>query len=67
MNKNKNQKTVSVPKDIFGGMIKACKKFEKFSDKLEDFIISNDKEIIDKLKKARREHEKGKIKELDLN
>jgi len=45
-------------------MIEAQRKWEEFSDELEDFLLSSDKQFIKKMEKARKEHLKGKIRDL---
>jgi len=67
MSKNNKQKTISVPEEVLGDMVKVYKKIEEFSDKFEDFAISNNQDILKELKKAREEHLNGDLEEFDLN
>lgn len=64
MNNHKQLKTVSVPQKLLNSMIEAQKKWEEFSNELEDFLLSSDKQFIKKMERARKEHLKGKIKSL---
>ena len=62
---NKQLKTISVPQRLFESMIEAYQKWEKFSDEFEDFILSKDEQFIQKMRKARKEHQTGKVKDLE--
>ena len=62
---NKQLKTISVPQRLFESMIEAYQKWEKFSDEFEDFILSKDEQFIQKMRKARKEHRTGKVKDLE--
>ena len=64
MANNKELKTISIPKKLFNSMIEAQKKWEEFSDELEDFLLSLNKRFLKKMEKAQREHLKGKIRDL---
>ena len=63
--KNKQLKTVPVPQGLFQSMIEAYKKMEKFSDEFEDFALAHDEKFIEKMKKARKEHREGKLRNLE--
>jgi hypothetical protein len=60
---NKTTNTIPLPKKLFDSLIEAQKKWEKVSDELEDFLLSLDKRFLRKMKKAKREHERGKTKD----
>ena len=45
-------------------MLEAYKKWEEFRDELEDFAFSGDTPFIKKMRKARKEHVKGKTRSL---
>ena len=62
---NKQLKTIPVPQRLFESMIEAYQKWEKFSDEFEDFILSKDEQFIQKMRKARKEHRTGKVKDLE--
>lgn len=61
---NNKLKTISIPQKLLRDMIEAQQRWEKFSDELEDFLLSSDKQFIKKMEKARREHLKGKVRDL---
>ncbi len=56
-------KTISVPQKLLGSMIEAQRKWEEFSDELEDFLLSLDKRFIRKMERAREEHLKGNVRD----
>jgi hypothetical protein len=56
--------TITLPKKLFDSLIEAQKNWEKVSNELEDFLLSLDKRFIRKMKKARKEHLKGKTRDL---
>jgi hypothetical protein len=60
---NKTTNTIPLPKKLFDSLIEAQKKWERVSDELEDFLLSLDKRFLRKMKKAKREQERGKIKD----
>jgi hypothetical protein len=62
---NKTTNTISLPKKLFDSLIEAQKKWERVSDELEDFLLSLDKRFLRKMKKAKREYERGKIKDFE--
>jgi len=64
MNNSKQLKTISVPQKLFECMFEAYRKWEKFSNEFEDFVLSSDKKFIEKMRKARKEHLKGKVRSL---
>ena len=64
MANNKMLKTISVPQKLLGSMIEAQRKWEEFSDEFEDFLFSMDKQFIKKMGRAREEHLKGNVRDL---
>lgn len=64
MDNNKQLKTIPIPSRIISSMIEAQKKWEKFGDELEDFLLSSDKQFIKKMEKSREEDLKGKARNL---
>lgn len=62
MSNHEQLKTISVPQRLLYSMIEAQKKWEEFSDELEDFLLSSDKEFIKKTGRARKEHLEGKTR-----
>jgi len=61
---NKTTNTITLPKKLFDSLIEAQKNWERVSNELEDFLLSLDKRFIRKMKKARKEHLKGKTRDL---
>jgi hypothetical protein len=58
-------KTIPLPEKLFYSMIEAQKKLEEFTNEFEDFLFSLDKQFIKKMKKAKKEHLKGKLKDFE--
>ncbi len=65
MGTNKELKTILVPKKLIHSIIEVQTKWEQLSDELEDFLLSLNKRFIKKMEKARKEHLKGKIRNLE--
>ena len=63
---NKQVKNIPVPQRLFESMVEAYQKWEKFSNEFEDFLLVYDKKFIEKMRKARKEHLKGKVKNLQI-
>lgn len=63
---NKPLKTIPVPHELFEAMIEAYRKWERFSDEFEDFVLASDEKFIKKMRKTRKEHLKGRIRELQI-
>lgn len=55
--------TIAVPQKLFSSMIKAQRKWEEFSNELEDFLLASDERFIRKMEKAREEHLEGKVRD----
>lgn len=62
MNHNREIKTIPVPQKIFDSMIEVYQKWEKFSNEFEDFLLSSDREFIEKMRQARKEHLEGNVR-----
>lgn len=63
---NKPLKTVEVPQKLFESMVETYRKWEEFSNEFEDFLLASDEKFIRKMRKARKEHLKRRIKELKI-
>ena len=59
-------KTIPVPQKLFETMLEAYQKWEKFSDEFEDYLLASDKKFIEKMRKARKEHLNGEIRDLQI-
>ena len=62
--KNEQLKTIPVPQKLFKTMIETYRKWEKFSDEFEDFLLASNEKFVEKMRKARKEHLKGRVKDL---
>ena len=63
---NKQVKNIPVPQRLFESMVEVYQKWEKFSNEFEDFLLAYDKKFIEKMRKARKEHLKGKVRGLEV-
>lgn len=63
---NKILNTITIPKKLFESMIETYRKWEEFSNEFEDFLLASDEKFIEKMKRAKREHLRGKIKDLRI-
>ncbi len=54
--------TVEVPISLLQRMAKAREAFESLDEELEDFLVSQDKDLIERLKKARESHLSGELR-----
>ena len=59
-------KTIPVPQKLFETMLEAYQKWEKFSDEFDDYLLASDKKFIEKMRKARKEHLNGEIRDLQI-
>lgn len=66
MSKKNDTRTIEVPQRMLISMVKAYQKWEEFSDEFEDFAFSSDEQFIKNVRKARKEHLKGKTRALKL-
>jgi hypothetical protein len=58
------QKTVEIPVSLFKKMSKAASAFDTFEDEMEDFVLSQSPEFIEKMRRARKDHLSGKTSSL---
>lgn len=56
--------TVTLPRSLVEKMLTAGESFAKFSDELEDFMLSQDRKFIAKMRAARASHQAGKTQPL---
>lgn len=54
--------TVQIPVSLFRKMVEANEAFHDFEDELEDYLISQDENILSRLRKAQESHLEGKIR-----
>lgn len=59
--KTKANNTIALPKATFSKLINAMAVMEDAQEHIEDFLLLSNKEIISDLKRARLEHQKGKV------
>lgn len=66
MNYNTEQlKTIPVPQKLFENMIETHRKWQKFADEFEDFLLASDKKFIGKMIKAQEERANGNVRDLE--
>lgn len=58
--------TVNLPRKSVRQLFEAMSIFELAQDEIEDFLIVRNKLIINKIKKARKEHLNGKLKDFSI-
>ncbi len=58
------QKTIDVPVSLIGKISRAAAAFEELEDEMEDFLLSNDPEFLEKMRRARKSHAAGKTRPL---
>jgi len=58
------QKTVVIPASLFKKMSKAAVAFDAFEEEMEDFVLSQSPEFIEKMRRARKDHLSGKTRSL---
>lgn len=59
------QNTIGLPKKEVINLFEAMNIFESAKEEIENFLISRNKEIMVKIKKARKEHLAGKVKDFE--
>ena len=59
-----HKETISIPKEVFKSMVKAYHSWAEFLSEFEDFVLASDKEFLSKMRKARKDHKEGKVKDL---
>jgi len=60
-----NLQQVILPKKIFSSMIEALQKWQRLNDEIEDFLLASDSSFLAKMSKARQEHSRGVVRDLD--
>ncbi len=55
-------KTVEIPVSLLEKMTKASKAFHELDDELEDYLISRNESIMNKLRSARLSHRQGDLR-----
>jgi hypothetical protein len=58
--------TIEVPVELIKKMDKTVKTIENFTEEFEDFILAKDKNFIEKMHKARKEHVSGNTKSFNV-
>lgn len=61
----KNQTKIPVPRDLLSSLVEAQDKWENFNVELEDFLMSMDSDLIEEMKKARDQHQKGNLVDIE--
>ena len=64
MNGQKQLDNVVLPRQLFSSMMQAQRQWLRFSNEFEDFLLSVDEGFMNKMRKARQEHLKGKARSL---
>ncbi|PJA41716.1 hypothetical protein CO177_00845 [Candidatus Wolfebacteria bacterium CG_4_9_14_3_um_filter_37_9] len=59
------KKTINLPRKSVENLFEAMSIFESAQGEIEDFLISRNKFIMNKIKKARKEHLKGGLKDFN--
>ncbi|MBI5306711.1 hypothetical protein HZB04_03985 [Candidatus Wolfebacteria bacterium] len=57
------KKTINLPQKSVENLFKAMSIFESAQNEIEDFLISSNKFIMNKVKKAHKEHSRGELKD----
>lgn len=60
-----SSKNITIPKKNLYELLEIGRKFEDAKEKIEDYLMSKDQLFIKKLKKARNEHKKGNLINVD--
>ena len=61
--KTEIRETINLPRQGVKRLLEAMRFFELAQNEIEDFLITRNESIMDKIKKARKEHLGGKIKD----
>ncbi|MDO8590674.1 MAG: hypothetical protein Q7R65_01710 [bacterium] len=59
--KTKINNTVAVPKATFAKLLNAMSAVEDAQEHIEDFLLLSNKKVITDVRRARLEHQKGKV------
>ncbi len=57
-------RTIEMPQEIFKSMVKVYQTWEDFSDDFEDFALSIDEDFLEKMRRSKKEHLKGRTRSL---
>ena len=57
-----NQLTINLPRQNARKLLNALSVFEEVKDEIEDLLIFQNEPLLKELKKARKEHKLGKVK-----
>lgn len=60
-----NGTTVTLPKKVFDDLVRATEYFERAQDEFENYMLSQNKNFIARIRKARYEHKKGQFLDWD--
>ena len=55
---------IILPKKLVEEMFSLQKKWADLSNELEDYLFSMDKKFIQKMKKSRKEHQEGNLRDI---
>lgn len=58
---DKNKETVTLPKKSVDSLLNMLRGLAELEDELEDYLMFQDKELVKKLRKARKERLSGKV------
>ena len=56
------ENTIQVPKLVLRELFEACKRFNAAEDVLEDFLLTSDKNFINKMRRLRAAHKAGSLR-----
>lgn len=58
-------KTVQIPASLIEKILNVAGELEALQDDLEDYLLSQDEEFIEKMREARKQHVKGNTRPLE--
>lgn len=56
-----NGSTITLPKKVFDDLVRATEHFERAQDELEDYMLSQNRNFLAQVRKARHEHKTGQF------
>jgi hypothetical protein len=56
--------TMEIPVSLLRKLAEAARAFEELEDELEDYLLANDSELLDRMRQARAEHLSGNVRPL---
>ena len=59
------QTKIPVLRELLASLVELQNKWEDFSNELEDFLLSRNDSFIKEMKEARRQHQKGKLSNIE--